>query len=128
MLGVVLKDEHSAFTTRAIEALEKHPSLYVPCHWWLEVANGLLMAERRKRFSRAEISEAFHFIRAFPIEVDEQTASRCEGETTALARQYTLTIYDAAYLELSIRQGSMLATMDKALARAAIAAGVELLT
>jgi len=85
------------------------------------------MAERRKRFSQAEVSEAMHFIQTLPVITDEQTALRCAGDTMSLARQYALTIYDAAYLELAIRRHSGLATIDKALARAAAAAGVELL-
>jgi predicted nucleic acid-binding protein len=127
ILGVVLKDEHSSFTSRTIDVLEGHPLLHVPIHWWLEATNGLLMAERRKRVSRADVSEALNFIRALPVLVDDQPIFECAGDTLALARQYTLTIYDAAYLELAIRRRSVLATVDKALVRAATAAGVELL-
>jgi predicted nucleic acid-binding protein len=44
-----------------------------------------------------------------------------------LADLYGLTVYDAAYLELAQRRRLPLATLDAALARAARAAGVELL-
>jgi len=56
----------------------------------------------------------------------EQTAQRAFGETAALARQYRLTVYDAAYLELAMHRGASLATTDQALAQAAKAAGVPL--
>lgn len=85
------------------------------------------MAERRKRYSQSEITEALEFIQALPVITDEQTAEKCVGETFSLARQYGLTIYDAAYLELALRQKTRLATTDKALARAAAASGVDLL-
>ena len=44
----------------------------------------------------------------------------------ALARQRNLTVYDAAYLELAIREALPLATLDRALENAAIAEGVAL--
>jgi predicted nucleic acid-binding protein len=128
ILGVVLKDEHSLYTAKAMEAIKKRPSMYVPSHWLLETTNGLLMAERRKRLSQVEVLEALEFIQALPMITDEQTASRCAGDILSIARHYALTIYDAAYLELAIRRRTTLATIDKALARAATAAGVELLT
>jgi predicted nucleic acid-binding protein len=127
MLGVVLVDEHSHITAATIEALRKPRLLPIPAHWWIEVANGLLMAERRKRITRVDLTEAIGFIRTFPLVVDPETDTRVAGETLALARQYNLTIYDAVYLELAIRHSSILATSDKALARAAEATGVELL-
>lgn len=103
------------------------PSTYVPSHWQLEIANGILMAERRNRISRTEAAEAFDIARTLPVITDDLTVARSGRETAALARQYGLTIYDAAYLELAMRQGSGLATLDKALSKAAASAGVTLL-
>ena len=128
ILGVVLKDEYSSYTAKTMEAIKAHPLMYAPCHWLLEATNGLFMAERRKRLSQVEVLEALGFIQALPMITDEQTASRCSGDILSIARRHALTIYDAAYLELAIRRRTTLATIDKALARAAKAAGVELLT
>ena len=61
------------------------------------------------------------------IEIDRDTTRHVAGETAGLARQYGLTIYDAAYLELAMRRGATLATSDTALARAAKKAGVGVL-
>jgi predicted nucleic acid-binding protein len=84
------------------------------------------MAERRKRASQAEITEALSLVAALPVVTDDQTAQRAFSDTVALARQYGLTIYDAAYLELAMRRGASLATTDGALSKAAKAAGVAL--
>jgi predicted nucleic acid-binding protein len=127
MLGIVIEDEHAHTTAATIEALREPRLLPVPAHWWIEVTNGLLMAERRKRLTQVGFAEAIRFIRTFPMVVDPETDSRATSETCALARHFNLTIYDAAYLELAIRRSSVLATVDKALARAAEASGVELL-
>ena len=59
---------------------------------------------------------------------DDETGRRSGSDTTALARQYGLTVYDAAYLELAMRRGATLATDDRTLSRAATAAGVPLLS
>ena len=45
----------------------------------------------------------------------------------ALARRHRLTVYDAAYLELALREALPLATLDKALAGTAGAEGVSLI-
>jgi len=44
-----------------------------------------------------------------------------------LARRHRLTVYDAAYLELAHRDGLPLASLDRALRKAARASGVTLL-
>lgn len=46
------------------------------------------------------------------------------GETLSLARAHRLTTYDAAYLELAVREGLPLATQDTDLKRAAKEIGV----
>jgi predicted nucleic acid-binding protein len=84
------------------------------------------MAERRKRASQADITEALNLVAALPVIEDDQTARRVGSDATALARQYGLTIYDACYLELAMRRGAALATSDHALAKAAKAAGVAI--
>ncbi len=128
MLSLVLEDERTTAPDAAYDALRMPRSLPVPAHWWLEVSNGLLMAERRKRISQAGIAEAIAFIRNIPVSTDSETDSRAVAQTLEMARQYQLTIYDAAYLELAIRTRAVLATLDKALGRAAEAAGVEVLS
>jgi predicted nucleic acid-binding protein len=125
-LGFLLADEEPESATRALDAIENGVPTIVPAHWCVEVANGLIMAERRKRVSQAEASEALNLVAALPVVTDEQTAQRAFSDTAALARQYGLTIYDAAYLELAMRRGASLATTDGALAKAAKAAGVPI--
>jgi len=86
-----------------------------------------VMAERRKRASQADVAEALGLLNALPILIDGETAQNAGRDTLALARQYGLTIYDAAYLELAMRRGAALATSDRELAKAAKAVGVAVL-
>ena len=127
-LGFVLKDEQEPCARRVREFIKQGVPTFVPAHWCVEVANGLVMAERRKRASQADTTESLNLVAALPVIADSETMRRVGSETTALARQYGLTVYDAVYLELSMRRGAALATSDAALSKAAKAAGVEILS
>ncbi len=100
----------------------------VPALWPLEVANGLLTAERRGALTAAETEQSF-------TEMERFLASHGEVDATApdmrqignMARSYQLTAYHAVYLELARREGLPLATLDNRLKAAATKAGVKLL-
>jgi len=126
-LGFLMADEQAPAALRALEALESGVPAFVPSHWRLEVANGLLVAERRRRATPATLMEALHVVFSLPVEIDADTSARIAGETAGLARQYGLTIYDAAYLELAMRRGATLATADAELSKAAKKAGVAVI-
>ncbi|MHB0980925.1 MAG: type II toxin-antitoxin system VapC family toxin [Thermoleophilia bacterium] len=96
----------------------------VPALWPLEVANALLVGERRGRLSRADSQRFVQLLAALPIEVDAETPGRSFRDVLPLAREQGLSTYDAAYLELALRIGVPLATRDAALVRAAGALGV----
>jgi predicted nucleic acid-binding protein len=88
----------------------------VPAIWWFEVRNALLMNERRGRISERGMGMLLHHLARLPIAVDLNP----DGEVLlSQARRHNLTVYDAAYLELATRTGSPLATLDRALAKAA---------
>jgi predicted nucleic acid-binding protein len=99
----------------------------VPASWPLEIANGLVMAERRGRINPAESASFVAMIEELPIVADEATGPRAMHETMSLAREHRLTAYDAAYLELAMRLGLPLATDDRGLRVAAGRTGVTLL-
>ncbi len=99
----------------------------VPSLWHLEIANGLTVSVRRGRLSASERAELLANLAYFDIAIDEDTEHHAWKATMTLADLHGLTIYDAAYLELAQRRRLPLATLDKALIRAAQAAGVETL-
>jgi predicted nucleic acid-binding protein len=100
----------------------------VPGLWPVEIANGLVMGERRGRIKRAESVAFAAMLEDLPIVVDPQTGARALHETMSLAREHELTAYDAAYLELAMRLSLPLATGDHKLRTAAARAGVGLLS
>ena len=99
----------------------------VPAIWALEVGNALLVAERRQRISRAESTRFVELLRALPIDVDATPALGTLDSLLSLARQTGVSVYDAGYLDLAAAHGLPLATLDKALERAARQIGVALL-
>jgi predicted nucleic acid-binding protein len=98
-----------------------------PGLWPLETANVLWLSERRGRITLAERTQALAILAELPIQIDERTATQAFGATSALAAGRDLTVYDACYLELALRLGLPLATLDKRLCLAALAAGVALI-
>ena len=96
----------------------------VPSLWHLEVANSLLVGERRKRSSEAETVNWLRFLGSLPIAVDEETFARAWSTILTLARSHNLSAYDASYLELASRRGLPLASLDKDLVTAAKAIGI----
>lgn len=102
-------------------------SAVVPNLWHLEVANTVLVGERRKRPTTMPPAAFLAHLGTLPIAVDPRTADRAWSDTIDLARRHNLTEYDAAYLELAVRLGRVpLATLDKQLLAAAPAAGVPI--
>lgn len=99
----------------------------VPSLWHLEVANVLRQAERRERISEAETSLRLELLAQLPIATDADTMQRAWMQTLALARTHTLTVYDAAYLELAARFGLPLASKDRELLAAARKNGIAVL-
>src|SRR5215211_4477574 len=83
------------------------PSLFHP-----EIANILVVGERRKRSTKAQAAAFLASLAALPIVVDGQTGARAWSDTMALARAHGLSAYDAAYLELAVRESLPIATLD----------------
>ena len=122
-LAWILPGEGNAKTEAVLDRVTEAGAL-VPGLWPLEIANVLLMAERRNRISQAQRARALTGLGALPIAVDNETAGRAWTGLVDLAQAHGLTVYDAAYLELALRAGLPLATLDQALARACRATGV----
>ena len=125
-LSWCFESETSARTDGVLGLLE-HTRAVAPAVWVLEVANGLRSAERRGRIDLAELSSLTNVLLALPIDLDRViTLEEATGRVLTLARSFELTVYDAAYLDVSLRLGLRLATADDRLTRAALAAGVGL--
>lgn len=120
------EDEADAYADQILEKLVVDETI-VPAIWSLEVTNALLSGERRKRLSEADTLRFLEVLRSLPIIVDDTPLGQTLDDILALGRRHNLSSYDATYLELAMRQGVPLATLDERLVKAARASGVALI-
>lgn len=98
----------------------------MPATWGLEVANVIARAEAKALVTEARSGAFLEMLGDVDIEVDAATFAHVLSDTLQLARRYRLSAYDASYLELALRLGIPLATLDEDLQKAAKKAGVKL--
>jgi len=118
-------DEASHYADEVLVALEGRRIL-IPAVWGLEVANAVLVGERQKRLGQIEIQRFTTLLAGLSVTQDTTPANQCIKDVLPLAREYGLSAYDAAYLELAIRQNAFFATLDKKLQNAAQKAGIAI--
>ncbi len=123
-LAWLLPDEHNQEAEVIRQEIENGADAWIPVHWWLEVGNALLMAERRGRITAEQATQALTLLDSLSLEEDEETAEQIPARTFSLARKHRLTLYDAAYLELAQRRVASLASFDSQLLDAAAKEGV----
>ncbi|OGT45571.1 MAG: hypothetical protein A3E82_00395 [Gammaproteobacteria bacterium RIFCSPHIGHO2_12_FULL_38_11] len=115
----ILRDDSMTEKADLILSMFEEKKAKVPTIWSLEVANVLCLAERQKKLTALEVAEFKEFLVELPIYVDHETSLRTMGSIYTLAKTEKLTVYDAAYLEIAMRESIPLATFDKALKNAA---------
>ena len=118
-------DETSDYADGVLVSLEGK-TLLVPAVWSLEIANAVLVGERKKRLNQPEIRRFTTLLKSLSLVQDVQPVDEHVCNVLPLAHKYSLSAYDAAYLELSIRHGAPLATLDVKLQKAARQAGVTI--
>jgi predicted nucleic acid-binding protein len=124
-LAWALADEISDYAD-AVLAVVETDGLRVPQIWPYEVANGIALAYIRKRITPADEQFFLDEMARLAIEMDAGEALTTIRDGAAAAGRFGLTAYDAAYVELAAKRGLRLATLDGAMRKAAVAAGVTL--
>ncbi len=118
------EDQAAGYADGVLKKLARREAV-VPAIWPLEVANVLLVGERRKRLTKADSSRFLELLQGLPITIDVQATSRAFGDIISVARSLTISAYDAAYVELAMREGLPLATLDDSLNKAASKNGIK---
>lgn len=118
------KPRELAYAGDVLVAL-KDMSALVPVTWGLEVSNVIARAEAKGLVTEARSGAFLEMLEGVDIEVDAATYSHALSDTLQLARRYHLSAYDASYLELALREGLPLATLDEDLQKAAKKTGVK---
>jgi predicted nucleic acid-binding protein len=108
------------------ESLPSHP-LLVPSHWPLEVSNVLRTQMRAGRLSVADLHTIMDRFDLLSIQIEPPFNLDEIGPLAAFAVANELTTYDASYVQLALRLHAPLATLDRAMRRAAVALDIALL-
>lgn len=115
-------DESDAWLQRIADGAE----LVVPSIWPLEVSNALLVLQRRRKLTPAERAAALRAIESLPIRLDYEGAESAFTTLSEIATRETLSVYDAAYLDVAMRRELPLGCKDGPLRTAAARSGVSL--
>jgi predicted nucleic acid-binding protein len=122
MLAVILPDEGSELSDKFFRGLADE-DLWVPALFWYELSSVLSRASRQDRLREADVTHAIEIIKQVMVKTDYLLGTEAIQRSRELARKFGISAYDAAYLELALRRGIGLATLDERLARAAKKAG-----
>ena len=120
-----LEDEGDSYSVSVLEALSRVGAA-APAIWPLEMANSLLMAERRKRLTAEGLPEVLRMLNTLPVLCDSASTNDILFRVHALARAQGLSVYDASYLDLAMRRGLPIASRDATLLKAAKKCGVAM--
>jgi predicted nucleic acid-binding protein len=119
------QDETSPYSDSILDLLGE-ATAFVPSIWPLEVGNVLLVAERHQRLGEADSARFLVLLSDLPIVIEQESPERMFKEILSLARKHNVSTYDASYLDLAMRKGLSLATLDQNLRAAAQRGGVPL--
>jgi predicted nucleic acid-binding protein len=119
-----LEDERTPDAEIILERILSGEKAAAPLLFEIEIQNALLSAERAKRILAAEVDEALESLHELSIRLQPHDETLAFGNEIALARAYSLSCYDAAYLSVALRLRTELVTADRPLARAARDLGI----
>jgi predicted nucleic acid-binding protein len=119
-------DEANQYADAVLAGLTEATAV-VPANWPLEVVNVLLVAERRKRLHESDSVRFLSLLSQLPIQVEPVWPTQSMKDLLALGRANDLSSYDASYLDLAMRQGLPIATLDQKLIEAATRIDVPIL-
>jgi len=120
-------DEQTQMSMDVLDRLESGDQALVPAFWPLEVLNTLLVGERKGRITAEQTRLFLDTLRVLGAALDHASLEQVAGPVQMICRDHRLTPYDALYVELALRSGFPLATLDHAQRQAARDLGVHCL-
>jgi len=126
-IGWIHPSQSTDLTRSLLEEAKHGAPVHVPALWHLEMANALLVAVRRKLMAETQRQIGLALLSQLRVIVDDETSRLAFSTISELAEKHSLSVYDAAYLELARRKSLPLGTRDEPLQAAAKKSGVKLL-
>jgi predicted nucleic acid-binding protein len=128
-VGIAWVHPHQATeeTEKLLEEVAEGAIPVIPRLWFAEVANALLVLQRRKKITAPERATALLTLSALNLTIDDEAEQAAFTRASELAERHGLSVYDAIYAELALRRRLPLASLDKTPRAAAKSLGVKLL-
>ena len=120
-------DEATRKTDKLLDSLTGDQRAYAPSIWPLEMTNVLLVSERRNRITIEDAARFMTLLWNLPLTVDQEMTPPIIQSILKFGSTHQISSYDAAYLELALRRGLAIATLDKRLKKVAKSLGVPCL-
>jgi predicted nucleic acid-binding protein len=120
-------EEQTPMCMNVLDRLKAGEQAVMPAFWSVEVLNVLLLGERKGRIGAAQTKTFLDTLRALNPVLDCATLDQVAGPVQIICRDHRLTPYDALYVELALRSGYPLATLDAPQREAAKALGIACL-
>ena len=125
---LIIPDEKNITVEKKYKQMKTHDEIWVPSVFTYEMSNIFMNILRRKRNTYDEVIELLSILYAIRLVYDHETGIEYSKKLLHLCNDYSLSSYDAAYLELAERKNAVLCTMDDALLAAAKRYGVRVLS
>lgn len=125
--ALFIPDENAGQMNHILSKIQPDDEITVPVLWWYEINNVLAVSVKRNRIRHADAASILNLFEGFLINTDTASGIEYSRSLFEITQLYQLTAYDAAYLELSIRTGATLLSLDKQLNNAAQTAGLKTL-
>ncbi len=117
--SLVLPDESSKKMDKIISEMEEPSTFWVPTLWWSETSNILTQAIKQNRIKTNDIDTIQTIFSKLNLVTDVEYNYKYQKEIISLSVKHGLSSYDATYLELAMRKGGRLLTLDKKLSKIA---------
>ena len=122
--ALIIPDEKNPIVGRLRTSIEEDEDIFVPQLLWYEISNIFRSLTLRKRYSFGDVLQFFPLLTAIRLTTDFETGAAYSEKILRLCNDYSLSAYDAAYLELAGRKKAVLCTLDENLRKAAKKYGV----
>ena len=122
--ALIIPDEKNPIVDKMRATIGEDEEIFVPQLLWYEVASIYSNLTLRKRYPFDEVLEFFPLLEAMRLTTDFETGTAYSEKLLRICNDYSLSAYDATYLELAGRKKAVLCTLDENPIKAAKKYGV----
>ena len=123
--ALFLPDEKSDLVRDFFIKIKNDDNIFIPLLWWYETSNVLNTSIKRKRLSHADVASIIELFEQLRIDTDYESGADFSKKIFEISQLYSVSSYDAVYLELALRKKGRLMTLDRELLDAAVKIGLE---